>query len=145
MLDNNQKKYAPWLWALLMIFIFRVLAQLSLTMFDIPFLPPFEAWYSGVLSYRQLLASQVFIIMLMAFVALRFSLGIVKAKRWLGLSLLTLGSLYFSIMIVRLLIGIADISEIIWFNRPIPSFFHLVLATFVLLIGHYHYTHSRNQ
>ena len=143
--SEHSRKYAPWLWVLLAIFICRVIAQLSLTMFDIPFLPPFEAWHSGALPYTQLLVSQVLIIVLMTFVALRFSQGIVEAKRWLGISLLAPGSLYFSVMVVRLLIGITGISEIVWFNRPIPSFFHIVLAAFVLLVGHYHYTQSRKQ
>lgn len=130
--------YAPWLWVLTFIFVCRVLAQFSLTITDIPFIPPFEAWYSGALPYPQLLASQIVIIIVLGWVAWRFSHAQVVAKRRTGIVLLILGSLYFSVIVIRLLVGFADLSDAVWFHRPIPSFFHLVLATFVLLVGHFH-------
>ena len=141
-IDSRARQYAPWLWGLWFIFVFRVFAQLSLTAWDVPFLPPFDAWYSGALSYPQLLFSQFVIMIIMAFIALRFTRGKIVADRTRGILLLSLGALYFTVMFIRLVIGLLDLSEILWFNRPIPSFFHLILASFVLLPGHFHIKYS---
>ena len=148
MSDDNQylaQRYAPWLWVILFIFSCRVIAQFSLTIMDVPFLQPFEAWYSGAVPYTQLLVSQLLIIVVMGLVAWRFHRAQVVAKRKIGIVLLILGVLYFTVMVIRLLVGFADLSEAIWFHRPIPSFFHLVLATFVLLVGHFHFTQADRQ
>ncbi|WP_455217425.1 hypothetical protein [Kaarinaea lacus] len=143
--DKHQaaRHYAPWLWGLFLVFVFRVVAQGSLTIWELPFLPPFDAWYSGALSYPQLLFSQIVIMAIMAFIAFRFSQCKVVADRTRGIILLVAGALYFSLMFVRFFIGVFGLSELTWFSRPIPSFFHLVLASFVLLIGHYHFRYSR--
>ncbi|WP_455198547.1 hypothetical protein [Kaarinaea lacus] len=143
--DKHQaaRRYAPWLWVLWLAFVFRVAAQWSLTVWEVPFLPPFDAWYSGALSYPQLLFSQFVIMAIMAFIAFRFSQGKVVADRTRGIILLVAGAVYFSLMFVRLFIGVLGLSEVLWFNRPIPSFFHLVLASFVLLLGRYHFRFSR--
>jgi hypothetical protein len=134
------QRYAPWLWVILFIFSCRVIAQFSLTITEVPFLPPFEAWYSGAVPYPQLLALQLLTIIVLGWVAWRFHRAQVVAKRSMGIVLLLLGSLYFSVMVIRLLVGFADLSEAVWFHRPIPSFFHLVLASFILLAGHFHLT-----
>lgn len=85
------------------------------------------------------------IIVVMGLVAWRFHRAQVVAKRKMGIVLLLLGTLYFSVMLIRLLVGFADMSEAVWFHRPIPSIFHLVLATFVLLVGHFHYTQANQR
>ena len=136
------QRYAPWLWVILFIFSCRVIAQFSLTITEVPFLPPFEAWYSGAVPYPQLLALQLLTIIVMGWVAWRFHRAQVVAKWSMGIVLLLLGSLYFSVMVIRLLVGFADLSVAVWFHRPIPSFFHLVLASFILLAGHFHLTQA---
>lgn len=139
------RQYTPWLWGLWLLFVFRVLAQWSLTVWDVPFLPSFNEWYSGTMPYPQLVFSQVLIAIVMAFVAVRFTQGKVMAKRSLGIILLIFGSLYFTVMLIRLVVGFMGWSDAVWFHRPIPSFFHLVLASFVLLVGHFHLTGSRQE
>jgi hypothetical protein len=136
------QRYAPWLWVILFIFSCRVIAQFSLTITEVPFLPPFEAWYSGAVPYPQLLALQLLTIIVLGWVAWRFHRAKVVAMRSMGIVLLLLGSLYFSVMVIRLLVGFADLSVAVWFHRPIPSFFHLVLASFILLAGHFHLTQA---
>ena len=136
------QRYAPWLWVILFIFSCRVIAQFSLTITEVPFLPPFEAWYSGAVPYPQLLALQLLTIIVMGWVAWRFHRAQVVAKWSMGIVLLLLGFLYFSVMVIRLLVGFADLSVAVWFHRPIPSFFHLVLASFILLAGHFHLTQA---
>lgn len=52
--------------------------------------------------------------------------------------LCTLGFAYFLLMFGRFLIGILGLSEFSWFQKPIPALFHLVLASFMIMLGMYH-------
>jgi len=139
---GSSSYYAPWLWILLATFVMRVVAQLALAVMNIPFLPPFEAWYSGAIPYPLLLALQIVIVGVCTSVAYRFRCQLVRPKRWLGICLLGFGAIYFTLMFVRLGAGLSGLSDVLWFNRPIPSFFHLILAMFVLLVGHFHFAAS---
>jgi hypothetical protein len=49
-----------------------------------------------------------------------------------------LGVLYFGSMSARLVLGLAVFSDVAWFAKPLPALFHLVLAGYVLTLGHYH-------
>ncbi len=51
-----------------------------------------------------------------------------------------LGLLYFMAMAFRLVIGFAVAPNHPWFGALIPAFFHLVLASFMMLVGHFHHT-----
>ena len=127
---------------MLALFCFRVLAQLIQSLVDLESLPSFEAWQSGALPYWLLLVFQILIIGVCAWSAWRFTVGKVCAKRSRGLILLCFGMVYFGLMIVRLSLGLTIFSGHYWFDKPLPSFFHLVLATFVLTVGYYHWKHS---
>lgn len=74
----------------------------------------------------------------MVLFAVRFTKGLVIPHRGLGIWLQSIGILYFSVMFIRLVISLLGISELIWFNRPIPSFFHLILASYLIIAGRYH-------
>jgi hypothetical protein len=137
------KPLAPWLWLLLTVFCFRVVAQLLQWLLTVPFLPPFAAWHSGALPYGVLVATQILIIALMARVCYRFSRGHVQANHRLGAMLLLLGAIYFLGMLARLLVGLFVLPEHGWFGQILPAVFHLVLALFVLLVGRFHYAHGR--
>jgi len=78
-------------------------------------LPRFDVWHSATLSYPWLLFSQIVILGLMVYVALRFSSGRVPVSRGRGLVFLSLGGLYLAVMIAR-----------------------LVLASFLIAVGMYH-------
>jgi hypothetical protein len=41
-------------------------------------------------------------------------------------------------MALRLIIGLTGWSEAPWFQRPIPAFFHLVLAAYLLVLAAFH-------
>lgn len=129
---------AVYLWLCFVIFSFRVVGQLSVYWFDIPVLPAFDAWYSGAISYGFLVIWQLIIMVAMAVVALRISKNLVVPRHRLGNVLQIIGVIYFGIMLIRLLISVFGLSDAIWFNRPIPAFFHLVLASFLILCGRYH-------
>jgi hypothetical protein len=64
---------AALLWLLLALFALRVLGQALVAFFDVGFLPPMAAWYSGLLPYQYLLPSQIAIVALMAKIAVDFT------------------------------------------------------------------------
>ena len=65
-------------------------------------------------------------------------LAVVVRRRRLGLAILGVGALYFSVMMVRLALGTTLLSGHGWFDRPLPTVVHLALAGFLLVYGHYH-------
>ena len=120
---------AAFLWVLLVAFVLRVLGQALVVFLDVQFLPPANAWYSGLMPYEYLLPSQLLIIAVMAKICLDFSRQhgyFFEPKRWLAKELLWFGYVYFAAMLARALF--------LW-DRPIPIVFHWVLAAFVITVG----------
>ena len=68
----------------------------------------------------------------------RVQTGRSDTNRRLSRFLLAGGTLYFTLMTTRMVLGETLLRESGWFNAPIPTFFHLVLAAFLLVWGHYH-------
>lgn len=135
------KKLAPWLWLLTGLFAFRVAAQPLAQIWDR--LPPFEAWHSATMPYGWLLFFQLLILAAMARIAIRFSRGrVVTSRRW-ATALLSFGGIYMGVMIVRLILGQSVMAGDAWFDRPLPTIFHLVLASFVLAVGVFHRRFTR--
>ena len=62
--------YRRLLTVLSLMFLFRVLAQLLQRYYPVTFLPPFESWASGILSYAGLLGSQCVILSIQVFILL---------------------------------------------------------------------------
>ncbi len=135
-------RYAKWLWLLLMVFAFRVAAQPAALVFRDSFLPLFDSWHSGVMPYGLLLASQLLILATLGWTSWRFTAGNVVPRRGIGVVALTLGGLYFGVMALRLSLGLTVLSHQRWFASRVPTVFHLVLATFVLLVGYFHYVYA---
>jgi hypothetical protein len=135
---HQSKSYGYVLLVLLLVFCARVLAQLIQALFPVRFLPPFEAWQSGALPYPILVFSQV----LIAMVCLRvvwgvFSgTGVASAKK--GRLLMALGWIYLIVMSVRLVVGLTLAPDHFWFGATLPTVFHLVLASFLLVCGAFH-------
>ena len=120
------------MWVLFALFMARVLGQVLVALFDVPFLPPMAAWYSGLMPYRYLLPSQIVLGALMAKICIDFTRRrgfFYEPKRQLALPVLVFGYLYLAAMIAR--------AVLLW-DRPIPIVFHWVLAAFVLTVGHSH-------
>ena len=126
------------LWILLALFCFRVGAQLLQLLHPVGFLPDFEHWQGGNLPYGLLFLSQLVII----YVCARTALGIQRAttaiNRRLGQTLRALGIIYFTVMVVRLMLGLSLLSDSHWFSSTIPALFHLVLASFMIVTSQYH-------
>jgi hypothetical protein len=131
-----------WLWLLLAVFAFRVAAQPAALVFKDSLLPPFESWQSGVMPYGVLLASQLLILAALGWGSWRFTAGDVVPRRRLGVAALTFGGLYFGTMALRLILGLTLFSDQRWFASRVPTLFHLVLAAFVMLFGHFHYVYG---
>ena len=122
------------------LFVLRVLGQAVVAIYDVGFLPPFERWYSGLLPYPLLLPAQIILAALMLKIVGDFARAdgyFVSLQPRTGRILMGLGCLYALAMMVRYCVTMAAHPELRWFTGTIPIWFHLVLATFVLALGHY--------
>jgi hypothetical protein len=133
--------YAIGGWLLVGLFAGRVIAQpLSMVVAS---LPPFEAWHSAALPYWLLLVSQLVILAALGWATLGVSIGGVKPRRLVGAIALSLGALYFAVMTARLALGLTLLRNVRWFASSLPTIFHLVLAAWLLLYGHFHWALGR--
>ena len=120
------------LWILLAAFALRVVGQLLVVAGLAPFLPPMDDWQSGLLPYPLLLASQILILAALATVCVHLSRrrGYFFSRRpWLGTPLWIVGWIYAIGMVVRYALLRRD---------AIPVVFHIVLASFLLVVAHHH-------
>ena len=139
--NDSLGRYALALWALLGLFILRVLAQVLVAIGYGRFLPAWEEWFSGLVPYPQLLASQIIIMLGYGKVCLDFTRRrgfFVTPRRWMGMLLLRMGLLYFGVMVIRYVIFMSLYPLERWTGRLIPISFHWVLAAFILVVGTYH-------
>ena len=128
--------------ALLAVFALRVLAQLVQAYSDVDWLPPFAAWAAGGLPYPVLVATQVIIIAVAVEVIRKLARDDVRPRRKWARWLLGLGAIYFAAMAARFVAGLTFLADSAWFAASLPAAFHLVLAAFVLVLGHYHWSES---
>lgn len=144
MAKTNYKSriYSNWLQALLILFIFRVGAQMIQAIHPLTFLPAFDAWHSSALPYPVLVAFQLLIIIACVRVIWKFRAGEITPNPGTAKICLALGALYFSVMLFRLVAGLSFAADHPWLGAPIPTIFHLVLAVFVLTIGFFHSPHT---
>lgn len=140
---KSAQPYAKWLCLCTSLFAFRVAAQLAALLFKPSFLPAFESWHGGVLPYPLLLTTQILILIWLTWTAWQFSKNNLQPRRRLGMAITILASLYFLLMLLRLLLGLTILSEQRWFASYLPAFFHLVLASYLFLYGHFHFRHSK--
>lgn len=88
------------LWVCTLLFALRVIAQPLSQIGYFSYLPHFEAWYSGALSYPVLLGSQVMILFIMLRLNVCWSRGIAKHVRFrISATLPTFDTAYLSILI----------------------------------------------
>jgi uncharacterized protein len=134
----KNKPYSLALWILFLLFCFRVFAQLTQYFIPNSFLPPFEAWHSGTLSYASLVFFQFVIIGIYLSVCIRISMGKINPHKSIGKRLLVLGGIYAFIMVTRYILRMSMFPSERWFGGSIPILFHVVLASFLITLGIYH-------
>ncbi len=132
------QSYGWLLLGLLLLFLFRVVAQLVQAFSPVTVLPSFETWQSGALPYPLLVCFQLLIIVACAHVVRSFLSGTVVPSAAKGRLLLILGWLYLVAMGIRLLVGLTIAPDHFWFGAIVPTLFHLVLAGFVVVCGSFH-------
>ncbi len=130
--------YAVVLATLMGLFTFRVIAQLIQFVDPVSFLPPYTTWHSGALPYGVLLMTQGVILALCLRIVWSVFKGTVVASRQKGTILLGIGVIYLISMGVRLMIGLTIASDHFWFGAMLPTFFHIVLASFLIVYGRFH-------
>lgn len=127
--------------ALLALFVLRVAGQILVGLGLADFLPPWEEWFSGVLPYPWLLASQILIIVVLASVCADLSRGrgfFAVRRPAVGSFLIGFGTIYAAAMAVRYALRMILSPSERWTGGSLPIVFHWVLAGFVLVLGAYH-------
>ena len=135
--------FAVGLWILLGLFAVRVVAQPAQLWLRIAWLPAFDTWHSGALPYWLLLVLQALTLVAQVRIAAAFSAGRVVPSRRAARWWLVAGGIYCSAMLLRLGLGATLLASQHWFSAWLPTLFHLVLASFVLLVGALHHVESR--
>jgi chromate transport protein ChrA len=120
------------------LFAARVAAQALQRWLPVPFLPPFGAFQGSALPYAILLPAQLAILALMSRIVWRTHKSALRRRPRASRILAILGCIYFAAMLARLLIGLIVPGAPVWFRTPISALFHLVLATFVVVLAAYH-------
>ncbi|HXT70106.1 MAG TPA: hypothetical protein VN700_10150 [Vicinamibacterales bacterium] len=123
---------APYLWICTALLVYRVAGQLIVATLAPSWLPPMERWQSGLVPYWFLLMSQAVVLYLMFSISIDFTRGRgywVEPHASLGAIAYCWSYLYAAAMLVR---------STTRMRRPIPIFFHTVVAAFQWTFGLFH-------
>ncbi|HET9373028.1 MAG TPA: hypothetical protein VFO19_22355 [Vicinamibacterales bacterium] len=129
------------LWTCTVLLIARVIGQLVVAIAAPRWLPPMEAWQSGLVPYPALVAAQAMVVTLMVSISIDVSAG---RGFWsepmprLGGVVLAWSALYFGAMIVRYARRMIRRPDQRWLGGTIPIVFHAVIAAFQFAFACYH-------
>jgi hypothetical protein len=124
------------LWLCLSFFVIRVIGQIEVVLLSPSWMPPFRAWESGLIPYSLLLPVQIILTAWMAIVA---------ADQWRGSGhfwvthrstrrrLKIVAGIYFTVMLLRLVITVAIPPHTLLERGLIPVIAHWDLAAFMYL------------
>ena len=118
-------------------FLARVVSQAVQNWAPVSFLPPFDDFQGSGLPYPALLSAQIAILVLLVVMVSRMHRGKSLISRGLIAPVVVAGGVYFAVMAVRLVLGLSVLSHSGWFSTWIPTVFHLVLASLIMLIAAY--------
>jgi hypothetical protein len=135
---KSARRYALVLWVLTVLFCFRVVAQLVQVWYPVEFLPAFDRWHSGTLPYGWLVGVQGVILAACLRIVWGVFTGTIAPSRQKGKVLFTLGTIYLLGMCTRLFVGLTVAPDHYWFGATLPTVFHLVLASFIMVYGRFH-------
>ena len=139
------RRYVVLLSGLTALFALRIAGQLVVAVFDVPFLPQFKDWYSGLVPYPMLLPVQILLLGLMLAIVrdIARSRGFFATlTRRTGHILMRLSYLYAAAMAIRYALTMTLHPELRWFTGTTPIWFHFVLASFLFTLGHFHATRA---
>ena len=91
--------------------------------------------------YPALLAAQCIILLTFSIVCMQFTRGrgyFVDRGGWLGTPLWLVGCVYAASMVIRYAVWVTIRPDERWTGDLIPVAFHLVLASFLLVVAHHH-------
>lgn len=131
--------HAPALWLFTALFVMRVAGQVLVALRAPRWLPPMTQW--NLLPYPILLPIQLALIGLMVWIDQSFGAGDASAvarDAGLGTALLAFSAVYAAAMPLRYAIRMARRPDQRWFGGTIPMVFHLVLASYLFVLGRYH-------
>ena len=120
---------------LTLLFMGRVAGQLMTRMSETSWLPPDALWHAGMVSFPVLLALQVLILAAMAMTIWR--LDRLTSRPGLAAVTASFAIVYGALMLGRGIIGATDLTAIGWFDAPLSTPFHMVLAGWLLVIAHH--------
>ena len=129
------------MWALLGLFVLRVVGQMLVAFLGVSFLPPMAEWYSGLMAYPTLLPVQWVIIVLLSAICIDISRGrgvFARPNRRVGSFLTWFSVIYFASMVARYVITMSVHPDRRWFHDTIPIWFHMVLASYLFILSRYH-------
>ena len=135
---SNTRQYVLSLLILSGLFAFRVIAQFIQFVYPVSFLPAYEAWHSGALPYGILVIAQGIILAVCLRIVWVAYKGTLVASRQKGSILVGLGIVYLLSMCARLIVGLTIGSDHYWFGAILPTIFHIVLASFMIVYGRFH-------
>lgn len=137
----NRRRRTKIMIALTLTFLTRVLGQLLVATRSVSWLPPMEAWYSGLIPYPILLPIQIVLLGVMVWTIRDVARGagpLGQPRPRLGRFLMRFSYIYFGSMIVRYAAAMTRHPEDRWLTGTIPIWFHMVLAGFVFVWGRHH-------
>ena len=127
------RRHALVLAVLAIAFAGRVVVQLAQRVHPVGWLPSFEQWQSGALPYGVLLGGQLAILAAQCAIVL----GVIRDRGPLGRggrrAIAGFAWAYLAVMVVRMVVGFTEVAQGSWFDAPLPTAFHLLLATFLLV------------
>jgi hypothetical protein len=130
---------APVLWLFTGLFVLRVAGQLLVAIRPQRWLPPMQQW--NLLPYPVLLPIQLVFIAVMLWIDLAFTreTGIpVSRNPGLGEFLIAFSAVYALAMPVRYVVRMYRRPGERWFGGTIPMVFHIVLASYLYVLGSFH-------
>ncbi len=139
---NRAHNYSLVLLGLLSIFFLRVLAQFLQAVSPVAFLPHFEAWQSGALPYPVLAGFQLALLGYFGQIIYRLRSGSIHPTPESARNYMLVGGVCFLVLLFRLVAGLSFATGHSWFDAPIHTALHLVLAALVFIVGLFHSSSS---
>jgi hypothetical protein len=130
---------ASLLWLFTGLFVMRVAGQVLVALRPQQWLPPMEQW--NLLPYPILLPIQIVFIVVMVWIDISFtsSTGIATAKNpGFGQFLIGFSAVYAIAMAIRYAVRMRRRPDQRWFGGTIPIVFHLVLASYLYVLGSFY-------